>query len=279
MKTPIRPIASAPRARRPTAGRAAGLVALLLVAGAPAGLVADSARSHQAPSQPRVQPQAQPPSQPRVQPARTHQPAAPPVAQNPYAHMLPPYIPGSVSIPHRRETGARSPGYRVPHQPLPQVYPIYVPVEPRYEPRYEEPRYEPPAQPVVVVVEAPRPEPPAPPPPAPSPPPPPPRPRDTEPGEVWLDIAPRDARVLLDDRLLGAAGELSDPDDPLILAAGVYVLEVEHADHRRQRLMFAAGSRTPVLIEVDLAEEEPRRRARLTTPSDLPLARAGSSPP
>lgn len=166
---------------------------------------------------------------------------------------------------------------------IPPAYVVYVPssgenIDDRshyasqelYDEVYEEPAR---SQPIYVVVQPPPPtaQPQAPraaaQPPATVAPPPPSKPRSREPGEVNLMIEPPDAMVHLDDRLLGAAEEVAN----LVLSPGVYVLEVTHEELRSQRLVFGVQPGMPAVVEIDLRIEGSGRRARLTTPDDLPL--------
>lgn len=150
------------------------------------------------------------------------------------------------------------------------VVPVPVlPVAGVYEPyAYEQEPPPPPAPapaPQIYVVQTPAPEPP---PYEPPPPPPPAPPVSNEPGELALDVQPRDARIFLNDRLMGTGESLQAKGEPLRLRAGVYVLEAEHPDFGSQRLVFGVTAEQTVRVVVDLTAEQPRRRARVVRDKD-----------
>ncbi|MEM1205673.1 MAG: hypothetical protein AAGN66_20760 [Acidobacteriota bacterium] len=158
----------------------------------------------------------------------------------------------------------------VRHSPLyyPQPYVVYVGSP---EQAIDPPVYRPPAPrqpapqqapaPVVIVNQIPTPQPQAPRVQAPPPLPVPPVPRSTEPGPVSLSVVPADADVFLDGDSLGTAatavGDLSE------LPPGVYILEVTHAEHRDQRLVFGVNGGEAVKIDIDLTATQSWRRARV----------------
>ena len=162
------------------------------------------------------------------------------------------------------------------HAPIyqPQPYVVYVeqpafapqpsyPTPPPPEPRYREPpRPEPQPQPVpVYVINQPQGYT-APAPPEPEPPAPPPKPRSTEPVDVKMRIHPADAKVYLDDELLGTAAEVIETGFKEY-PPGVYVLEVTHPDHPAQRLVFGVSGDQPVSVQIDLTESRPSKRSRV----------------
>ncbi len=87
--------------------------------------------------------------------------------------------------------------------------------------------------------------------------------RPKAPGELFLSILPMDAEVFLDDRFLGTGADLGDLGREV--SAGVHVLDVVHADHRRERLFFGVPDGGTAAVEVDLADTNSRRRSRLET--------------
>lgn len=87
-------------------------------------------------------------------------------------------------------------------------------------------------------------------------------PRPSEPQAVTFHIEPADARVYLDDSLLGTAGQVL-ARSPLILDPGVYLLAVEHPDFGVQRLFFGVDGATPTSVGVDLTTDHPRHRTRV----------------
>lgn len=180
-------------------------------------------------------------------------------------------------------SGIRPPGFgkftpsttptRHLHAPVvhhPQV--VYVPLSTYTTPFVQTPQ---PQQPVIVV-QAPPPQPaPQPvvvqvaPPPAPTPPvvverpaPParPPEPR--EPGQIRFTVVPSDAVVYLNDDRVGTADELENAA-PLVVDAGVHVLEISHPDWSAERLVFGVPSAGDLRVQVDLRETKASRRTRL----------------
>ena len=93
-------------------------------------------------------------------------------------------------------------------------------------------------------------------------------------GTVYFAIAPADAMVELDGRLLGTAAEIGGVDQPLDLRAGVHTLKVSHRDLGTRRLMFDVRAKRSMTVEIDLRLES-RVSARVTTPDDLPLFQPG----
>lgn len=154
-----------------------------------------------------------------------------------------------------------------PHTPVVYV-PIgsYVtPLAPAQQPVIvvQAPAPQPPPQPVVVQVAAPEPiHVPRPAPAAVEPREPLPPPAPKEPGKLRFTVSPGNAVVYLDDDRLGTAGELREAA-PLVVEAGVHVLEIDHPDWSSERLVFAVGSAGDVRVEVDLAEPKASRRTRL----------------
>lgn len=128
----------------------------------------------------------------------------------------------------------------------------------------------PPAEPPVTQVYVVQPPPPAPqPPPVAAPPPPAPEPpRSKDPGEVEFSVQPADAKVYLDDRLLGDGRSLADQGS-LQLPPGVYVLEVEHPGHEPQRLIFGVNGNETTEVAVDLTSERGRRRSRVRSGDEI----------
>lgn len=81
------------------------------------------------------------------------------------------------------------------------------------------------------------------------------------PGGLRFEVQPADARVFLDDRLLGEGAAISGRAQALELDAGVYMLEVSHPDHRSERLFFGVYADREVRVEVDLTRADGRRRS------------------
>ncbi len=92
---------------------------------------------------------------------------------------------------------------------------------------------------------------------------PPPEPRSREPAAVRFSIAPPEARVYLDDELLGTGAELNGRRLAMMLRPGVYVLEVAHPDYRLQRLVFGVQAEEPMEVAIDLTAERIGRRSRI----------------
>lgn len=87
-------------------------------------------------------------------------------------------------------------------------------------------------------------------------------PRPTAPQQVVFQIVPTDAQVKLDGRKLGTGGELGSREEPVELAPGVYILQVEHPVYKSQRLVFGVSAEL-VRVDVDLTAEDASLRARV----------------
>ena len=154
------------------------------------------------------------------------------------------------------------------------VYSIVTPVPalPGFATPYAQEPAPPPAPapaPQIYVVQPP-PPPPAPVYEAPPPPPPaaPPEPVSTEPGELALTIHPAGTRILLNDHFVGTGESLAAKGEPLVMKAGVYVLEAQHPDLASQRLIFAVKAEDTVRVAIDLTVDRAGRRARVETGDD-----------
>ncbi len=147
-------------------------------------------------------------------------------------------------------------------------YPGYVVYQTPVQ--YVEPEPAPPPPPPVtqVYIVQPPPPVPAPAPAAPSPPAAPEPPASKDPGKVAFAVHPGDAKVYLDDRLLGDGRSLVDKGS-LKLSPGVYVLEVEHPRYEAQRLIFGVTANETTQVAIDLTSERGRRRSRVRTGDEI----------
>ena len=155
------------------------------------------------------------------------------------------------------------------------VYNIVTPLPavPAFGTTYtQEPAPPPPAPaPQIYVVQPPPPPPPPAPvyePPPPPPPAAPPEPESTEPGELALAVHPAGTRILINDHFVGTGESLVAKGEPLVLKAGVYVLQAEHPAHSPQRLVFAVKAEDMVRVVIDLTADRAGRRARVETGSE-----------
>lgn len=220
-------------------------------------------------------------------PAPRQQPPSrllPPAGLGSAANAPPGFYSRNLSVPEAGPAHHRGPAPAY----VPYPYPIYVlPPELAVSPsqviapsaqdvqRISAPRYAPPeggrrmtlppaSQPVIVIQQpAAAPRQPARTPPPPREPAPPPPPRSKEPAAVSFSIAPAEARVYLDDELLGTGTELNGSRQAMMLRPGVHVLEVEHPDYRLQRLVFGVQAEEPMEVAIDLTAERVGRRSRI----------------
>lgn len=193
----------------------------------------------------------------RVRGGTGARPQAQPYLQTNLSGILPPGFGGHSTRPRTQAPHSHVHGRPISHH-APQV--VYVPVGYYQQQRQPEPvivvqQAPPPVQQPVVIVQSP---------PAfiPPPPPAPPRPTSNEPGVVRLSVEPPGAEIVLDDRRLGTAGEVSGSQDH-IARPGVHVLEVTHPDHRAELLVFAVDPESTVQLVIDLRETRASRRTRI----------------
>jgi hypothetical protein len=194
----------------------------------------------------------------RVRGGSGARPQAQPFLQTNLSGILPPGFGGHTTQPRTHVT----------HHPFAHHAPrvVYVPVG--YYPQQPRPeqvivvQQAPPVQQPVVFVQAPQalaqsPAPAIPPPPrAPA------RATSNEPGAIRLSVQPAGAEVVLDDRRLGSASDVSRGQDH-VTRPGIHVLEVTHPGHRAERLVFAVDPESIVRLVIDLRETRASRRTRI----------------